>query len=179
MPKKQVIRLTEGDLHRIIKESVDNILSELDWKTRTSAALERCKRSGHKSDLAQKDIERAVKKAKESQSKDKEKFNQDFSDYFGDKTKYVKGKGWIKESVNKVLKESGRYNGERDHNGFPSNDVEYIESVDYVIDSIINGNQQQALELIRDMDINDRLELIQYAREVGYIDKLMYIMARL
>ena len=26
--KKQVIRLTEGDLHRIIKESVDNILSE-------------------------------------------------------------------------------------------------------------------------------------------------------
>ena len=85
----------------------------------------------------------------------------------------------VAESVKRVIKESGRYNGERDHNGFPSNDDEYIESVDYVIDSIINGNQRQALELIRDMDINDRLELIQYAREVGYIDKLMNIMARL
>ena len=31
--KKQLVRLTEGDLHRIIKESVNNILSELDWKT--------------------------------------------------------------------------------------------------------------------------------------------------
>ena len=36
--KKQVIRLTEGDLHRIIKESVNNILSELDWRTYASAA---------------------------------------------------------------------------------------------------------------------------------------------
>ena len=108
MAKKQVIRLTEDDLHRIIKESVDNILSELDWRTCTSAALERSKRSGHKSDLTQKDIEHAVKKAKESQSKDKEKFGQDFSDYFDGKTKYVKGKGWIKESVNKVLNE-GQY----------------------------------------------------------------------
>ena len=29
MAKKQVIRLTEGDLHRIIKESVNNILNEI------------------------------------------------------------------------------------------------------------------------------------------------------
>lgn len=84
----------------------------------------------------------------------------------------------IKESVKKVLKEGGRYNGERDHNGFPSSD-EYVESVDYVIDSIINGNRRQALELIRNMDLNDRLELIQYAREVGYIDQLIHIMAHL
>ena len=28
---KQLIRLTEGDLHRIIKESVKNILAEVDW----------------------------------------------------------------------------------------------------------------------------------------------------
>jgi hypothetical protein len=37
MAKKQVIRLTESDLHKIIKESVNNILSELDWKTYDSA----------------------------------------------------------------------------------------------------------------------------------------------
>ena len=32
------IRLTESDLHNIICESVENILSELDWKTNRNAA---------------------------------------------------------------------------------------------------------------------------------------------
>ena len=31
---KKIVRLTEGDLHRIIKESVNNIITELDWKTK-------------------------------------------------------------------------------------------------------------------------------------------------
>lgn len=35
--KKQLVRLTENDLHRIIKESVNNILTELDWRTLASA----------------------------------------------------------------------------------------------------------------------------------------------
>ena len=35
---KKVIKLTESDLHNIIKESVNNILSELDWRTYSSAA---------------------------------------------------------------------------------------------------------------------------------------------
>ena len=35
---KRRIRLTESDLHNIIKESVNNILSELDWRTYQSAA---------------------------------------------------------------------------------------------------------------------------------------------
>ena len=48
MAKKQVIRLTEGDLHRIIKESVDNILSELDWKTYANAAKKRYQQSKEK-----------------------------------------------------------------------------------------------------------------------------------
>ena len=37
MKKKQLIRLTESDLHNIIKESVNNILTELDWRTLASA----------------------------------------------------------------------------------------------------------------------------------------------
>ena len=36
--KKNIIRITESDLHRIIKESVNNIISELDWKTYANAA---------------------------------------------------------------------------------------------------------------------------------------------
>jgi hypothetical protein len=35
---KKVIRLTEGDLHRIIKESVNKVLTEMDWKTYANAA---------------------------------------------------------------------------------------------------------------------------------------------
>ena len=30
---KQILKLTENDLHNIIKESVNKILSELDWRT--------------------------------------------------------------------------------------------------------------------------------------------------
>ena len=38
MNKKQIIRLTESDLHRIVKESVNKVLTELDWKTYANAA---------------------------------------------------------------------------------------------------------------------------------------------
>lgn len=41
MAKKQVVRLTESDLHRIIKESVNNVLTELDWTTYSNAAAKR------------------------------------------------------------------------------------------------------------------------------------------
>ena len=30
---KKIVKLTENDLHKIIKESVKNILSEIDWRT--------------------------------------------------------------------------------------------------------------------------------------------------
>lgn len=36
--KKQTIRLSEAQLHRVIKESVNKVLSELDWKTYANAA---------------------------------------------------------------------------------------------------------------------------------------------
>jgi len=38
---KKAIRLTESDLHKIIKESVNSILTELDWKTYMNAARKR------------------------------------------------------------------------------------------------------------------------------------------
>ena len=30
---KKLIRLTESDLHKVIKESVNKVLTELDWRT--------------------------------------------------------------------------------------------------------------------------------------------------
>lgn len=38
---KKLVRLTEGDLHNIIKESVNMVLTELDWKTYANAAKKR------------------------------------------------------------------------------------------------------------------------------------------
>ena len=38
---KKFIRLTESDLHRIVKESVNQVLTELDWKTYMNAARAR------------------------------------------------------------------------------------------------------------------------------------------
>ena len=35
---KRTIRLTESDLHRIVKESVNKLITELDWKTYQNAA---------------------------------------------------------------------------------------------------------------------------------------------
>lgn len=35
---KQIIRLTESDLHNLVKESVNKILTELDWRTMASAS---------------------------------------------------------------------------------------------------------------------------------------------
>ena len=85
----------------------------------------------------------------------------------------------VNESVKKVLLEGGRYSGEYDSTGLPLNDREYVDSIEYVIDSIVNGNWSQAVDLVRKMNSSDRRELISYAREVGYIDDLMNVMAEL
>lgn len=42
---KKIIRLTEQDLHRIVKESVNRVITELDWKTYNNAAREADKRA--------------------------------------------------------------------------------------------------------------------------------------
>ena len=35
---KRLIKLSESDLHNIVKESVNKVLTELDWRTYASAA---------------------------------------------------------------------------------------------------------------------------------------------
>lgn len=45
---KQIIRLTEGDLHKIVKESVNKVLTELDWRTYHNAALKSRAKSNDK-----------------------------------------------------------------------------------------------------------------------------------
>ena len=102
MSKKQLIRLTENDLHKIIKESINNILTELDWRTYDSAGQKALKKfkeiDKSNKDSSSKMYQRALKlnkasdKAFEKQTygqSSKEK-RQSLNDYYGGKTKYNK-----------------------------------------------------------------------------------------
>jgi hypothetical protein len=46
--EKKLIRLTESDLHKIVKESVNKILTELEWPTYANAAKEADRRGNSK-----------------------------------------------------------------------------------------------------------------------------------
>ena len=81
----------------------------------------------------------------------------------------------IKESVNKVLKE-GRYSGEYDRTGSPLDDNEYVESLEYILDSITNGNISQAKEMISELSQSELSELIQLAREYDMLDDVLEYM---
>ena len=99
---KQLIRLTENDLCKIIKESINNILTELDWRTDDSAGQKALKKSKEidksNKDSSSKMYQRALKfnkasdKAYEKQTygqSSKEK-RQSINDYYDGKTKYNK-----------------------------------------------------------------------------------------
>ena len=99
---KQIIRLTENDLYKIVKESINNILTELDWRTYDSAGQKALKKSKEidksNKDSSSKMYQRALKlnkasdKAFEKQTygqSSKEK-RQSLNDYYDGKTKYNK-----------------------------------------------------------------------------------------
>lgn len=102
MAKKQLIRLTEGDLHKIIEESVKNILTELDWRTYANASHESLKKSRelNKSDrnARSKEYQRSLKFNKKSDKDfEKQTYGQSakekrksLSDFYDGKTKYNK-----------------------------------------------------------------------------------------
>ena len=77
---KKLIRLTESDLHRIVRESVNNVLTELDWKTYANAADKSYKRIATQSNdpaVQAKNRRRANEFAKQSDIS----FNRDFGGY--------------------------------------------------------------------------------------------------
>ena len=49
---KKIVRLTESDLHGIIRNSVNKILSELDWRTYANAANKSSDRAAEYDDKA-------------------------------------------------------------------------------------------------------------------------------
>ena len=65
---KQRIRLTEGDLHRIIRGCVNEALNELDWRTYASAAdkAEQERRNLYPSDYGTPEYEKMVKRYRQA-----------------------------------------------------------------------------------------------------------------
>lgn len=72
---KKIIRLTEGDLHRIVKESVSKVLTELDWRTYANAARKRAAQADSVDDIETRrrlgkkayDLDRATERALKNQ----------------------------------------------------------------------------------------------------------------
>ena len=78
----------------------------------------------------------------------------------------------VKESVKRIL-ESGRYEGGYNDHGDVEDDNAYVESLDYIIDSIINGNISYAQERISQLNPREVKELILLAREYGCEDDVL------
>ena len=74
---KRKIKLSESDLHNIIKESVNNILSELDWRTYQSASDKAHRLSDETNDPYEKKRRRnqAINFAKMSKEKYSTQYN--------------------------------------------------------------------------------------------------------
>ena len=49
------VRLTEGQLHNVIRESVSQILNEIDWKTYDNAARKKYERMQNQDDIYEYD----------------------------------------------------------------------------------------------------------------------------
>ena len=60
---KKLIRLTESDLHKIVKESVNQVLTELDWRTYTNA-VQKAREQGR---YSRWDFDRATERALDKQ----------------------------------------------------------------------------------------------------------------
>ena len=75
--------------------------------------------------------------------------------------------GW-KEDNN--LKEGFYTKGYTEH-GEPSDEYAYIESYEYIIDSVINGNFSVVREMLSNLNNDEIEELLDYTRnELGYND---------
>ena len=86
---KQMLRLTENDLHKIIKESVNKILSELNWKTYDRASKQdydpkRSERFARKLAKAHDEFKNIDAEYKDGSYQDKQ-LNTDFHKFLGKK----------------------------------------------------------------------------------------------
>jgi hypothetical protein len=83
---KQIIRLTEGDLHRIVKESIKRILKEEDWRDELNAVYDAGKEEGS----AGFDIDKVssiLGNVRKQYGKDAEGYKQALDDFYSEREK--------------------------------------------------------------------------------------------
>ena len=85
---KKLVRLTEGDLHRIVKESVNRVLTEMDWKTYANAGKKT--RQQYKDSVDPLEREKLYNRYKEFEKMANGRFSDEYIgdmkyDTFGDK----------------------------------------------------------------------------------------------
>ncbi len=181
--KKQFVRLTESDLHRIIKDCVEEARAKITPRNYNIDGAEYTSTNKIKGGGAWhpgfkfKDHESHNPNKLKSyrMRKDGYRYAQDYSGNPNDLHKYLTSESInnvIKKSINNIL-EAQRYSGEYDSTGRAIDDNEYVESLDYIIDSIINGNHSQAKEMMSKLSHSEIRELILLAREYGYEDKVL------
>lgn len=69
--------------------------------------------------------------------------------------------------------DEGHYSGGYTDHGEPEDDQAYVDSIDYIIDSIINGNISYAKKRIENLRPKEVKELILLAREYGVEDDVL------
>lgn len=74
----------------------------------------------------------------------------------------------LRKMVKEAVCEIGqRYNGEYDRTGMPIDDEDYVDSIDYIINSVINGNVTQVRKLVGKLTYGQFFDVIDLAREYG------------
>ena len=74
----------------------------------------------------------------------------------------------IRQMVQETVSQIGqRYNGEYDRTGMPIDNEDYVDSIDYIIDSVINGNVTQVRQLVGKLTFGEFFDVIDLAREYG------------
>jgi hypothetical protein len=146
---KKLVRLTEDDLHRIIKESVNNILTELDWKTYANAADKRRKQGKNAYDL-----EQAASKALSK------KYNRNLVTHGTDNGRFVYDDKWStgsnamgSEPIGYFYKSSPEKDWRRDK--VTVNDLERFGNVPYDMewdDEEMNADHKQRNKIGREID---------------------------
>jgi hypothetical protein len=150
---KKNIRLTESDLHKIVKTSVKKILKEEHYQQgNVWNVLSELSEVMSYEDILSRLISRIGEEASYKYLMDIKSIEMD--------------------AYNDEVLNEGFYQGEYDRTGAPIDDIGYTKSFEYVIDSLINGNFQQVKNLTSKLNKKQRIDLYNYAKEIGYADKL-------
>ena len=166
MTKKQVIRLTESDLRKIIKESVNNVLNE---RTKSEQGLTDDEVSNRRDIKFANEFEPEYGDSIYDDEQERHRnmiHNARIMNHYqtqNHKTKMREGKGWVNKSVNKVLKENDDFQP-TSHRYTPSWSDENRQKIEM---QVTNDRKKARFKDCSTNTISDWLD-VQFDEEKGY-----------